>query len=151
MVRRCSKQISLLLLIFVVSTCGCLNRLRKDDLRMKEAELKQVLYFMRNSIDQYTQDKNSAPQDLSALVSAGYLRPILQIRSPTPRKPGGWFKKTSWDPSIRIARASLTSTAVPIRSALKELLTAVGETRHCFSPNACPRAALACSTRLASL
>jgi general secretion pathway protein G len=42
----------------------------------KEAVLKEDLYSMRTSIDQYTQDKNKAPQDLSDLVSAGYIGKI---------------------------------------------------------------------------
>jgi general secretion pathway protein G len=42
----------------------------------KEAVLKEDLYSIRNSIDQYTQDKNKAPQDLSDLVSAGYLHAL---------------------------------------------------------------------------
>ena len=41
-----------------------------------EAVLKQDLYTLRNAIDQYTQDKSKAPQDLNDLVSAGYLRAI---------------------------------------------------------------------------
>lgn len=45
-------------------------------LHAKEAVLKEDLYSMRNSIDQYTQDKNKAPQDLSDLVSAGYLHAL---------------------------------------------------------------------------
>jgi general secretion pathway protein G len=44
--------------------------------RAHEAVLKEDLYTMRNAIDQYTQDKSKAPQDLSDLVSAGYLRAI---------------------------------------------------------------------------
>lgn len=39
-----------------------------------EAVLKEDLYTLRNAIDQYTQDKAKAPQDLNDLVSAGYLR-----------------------------------------------------------------------------
>ncbi len=39
-----------------------------------EAALKQDLYSMRNAIDQYTQDKAKAPQDLNDVVTAGYLR-----------------------------------------------------------------------------
>jgi general secretion pathway protein G len=42
----------------------------------KEVVLKEDLVSMRSSIDQYTQDKNKAPQDLSDLVSAGYLHAI---------------------------------------------------------------------------
>src|SRR5215468_10817475 len=41
-----------------------------------EAVLKQDLYSMRLAIDQYTQDKNRAPQHLSDLISAGYLKSI---------------------------------------------------------------------------
>jgi general secretion pathway protein G len=42
----------------------------------KEVVLKEDLYSMRSSIDQYTQDKNKAPQDLNDLVSAGYLHAL---------------------------------------------------------------------------
>jgi general secretion pathway protein G len=42
----------------------------------REAVLKEDLYSMRNAIDQYTQDKAKAPQDLSDLVSAGYLHAL---------------------------------------------------------------------------
>jgi general secretion pathway protein G len=42
----------------------------------KEAVLKEDLYSMRNAIDQYTQDKAKAPQDLSDVVSAGYLHAL---------------------------------------------------------------------------
>lgn len=41
-----------------------------------EAVLKQDLYSMRQAIDQYTQDKNKAPQELGDLVTAGYLHAI---------------------------------------------------------------------------
>ena len=44
--------------------------------RANEAVLKEDLYTLRNAIDQYTQDKSKAPQDLNDLVSAGYLRAI---------------------------------------------------------------------------
>jgi general secretion pathway protein G len=41
-----------------------------------EAALKQDLKTMREAIDQYTQDKNKAPQSLSDVVGAGYLTRI---------------------------------------------------------------------------
>jgi general secretion pathway protein G len=44
--------------------------------RAHEAALKQDLHTLRDAIDQYTQDKNKAPQSLQDLVSAGYLRLI---------------------------------------------------------------------------
>ena len=45
-------------------------------LRAKEAVLKEDLYTIRNAIDQFSQDKGKEPQDLSELVSAGYLRQL---------------------------------------------------------------------------
>lgn len=41
-----------------------------------ESVLKQNLFTLRSSIDQYTLDKAKAPQSLDELVSAGYLRVI---------------------------------------------------------------------------
>jgi general secretion pathway protein G len=51
---------------------GCANqeRARNEDV------LREDLYHMRAAIDQYTQDKNMAPQHLTDLVSAGYLHTI---------------------------------------------------------------------------
>jgi general secretion pathway protein G len=45
-------------------------------LHANEAVLKQDLYHMRTAIDQFTQDKNKAPQELNDLVTAGYLHSI---------------------------------------------------------------------------
>ncbi|HZD95382.1 MAG TPA: type II secretion system protein [Candidatus Sulfotelmatobacter sp.] len=45
-------------------------------LHANEAVLKQDLRHMRDAIDQYTQDKSKAPQDLNDIVSAGYLHAI---------------------------------------------------------------------------
>jgi general secretion pathway protein G len=59
--------ISTLLLI-----AGCANQERARN----EAVLREDLYHMRAAIDQYTQDNNKAPQHLTDLVSAGYLRTI---------------------------------------------------------------------------
>src|SRR3989442_791364 len=48
----------------------------KSVLRSKEAALKQDLFVMRQAIEQYTLDKQTAPQSLEDLVSSGYLREI---------------------------------------------------------------------------
>jgi general secretion pathway protein G len=42
--------------------------------RSKEAVLRENLFTLRSLIDQYTLDKQEAPQSLEDLVSAGYLR-----------------------------------------------------------------------------
>jgi general secretion pathway protein G len=41
-----------------------------------EAVLKEDLHNMREAIDQFTQDKGKAPQDLNDIVTAGYLHSI---------------------------------------------------------------------------
>ncbi len=59
-------------------------------LHAREAVLKEDLYSMRLSIDQYTQDKNKAPQALDDLVTAGYLRAL-------PKDPFTQ-SSTTWEP-----------------------------------------------------
>ena len=44
--------------------------------RAKESVLKNNLFTMRNVIDEYTYDKQKAPQTLEDLVSEGYLRQV---------------------------------------------------------------------------
>jgi general secretion pathway protein G len=44
--------------------------------RARESVLKQDLYAMRSVINQYTEDKQKAPQSLQDLVSAGYMKQI---------------------------------------------------------------------------
>ena len=44
--------------------------------RSKEAVLKNNLFTMRTVIDEYTYDKQKAPQTLNDLVSDGYLRQV---------------------------------------------------------------------------
>jgi len=44
--------------------------------RAKESVLKNNLFTLRTVIDEYTYDKQKAPQSLQDLVSAGYLRQI---------------------------------------------------------------------------
>jgi general secretion pathway protein G len=52
------------------------GRYDKSVMRAKEATLKQNLQAMRQSIDNYTLDKQAAPQSLDDLVQAGYLRMV---------------------------------------------------------------------------
>ena len=44
--------------------------------KAKEAVLREDLHTMRTDIDQYTVDKEKAPQSLDDLVQAGYLKTI---------------------------------------------------------------------------
>jgi general secretion pathway protein G len=49
---------------------------QKSVIHSREGALHQDLFVMRNSIQQYTIDKQNGPQSLDDLVSAGYLRQI---------------------------------------------------------------------------
>ncbi|MFN3324984.1 MAG: type IV pilin protein [Bryobacteraceae bacterium] len=49
---------------------------QKSILRAKESVLKSNLFTMRTVIDEYTYDKQKAPQTLQDLVNEGYLRQI---------------------------------------------------------------------------
>ena len=49
---------------------------RTSIIRSKEAVLRDDLFTLRSLIDQYTVDKQEAPQSLADLVSAGYLRQL---------------------------------------------------------------------------
>ena len=49
---------------------------QKALIRAKESVLHNNLAAMRNTIDEYTYDKQKAPQSLQDLVSGGYLRAV---------------------------------------------------------------------------
>jgi general secretion pathway protein G len=51
-------------------------RYEKSVLKAREARLHQDLSAMRQAIDNYTLDKEAAPQSLEDLVQAGYLRNV---------------------------------------------------------------------------
>ena len=72
---------TLLELIIVVSVILILLSIavpiyRTSIVRSKEAVLRNDLFTMRSLIDQYTVDKQAAPQSLQDLVAEGYLREI---------------------------------------------------------------------------
>jgi general secretion pathway protein G len=62
-----------LILILISIAVPVYNR---SILRAKEATLRQDLFTMRQTISQYTLDKQKAPQSLDDVVQAGYMRVI---------------------------------------------------------------------------
>ena len=52
------------------------GRYEQSIIRAREAHLKQDLFVMRQAIDQFTLDKESAPGSLDELVAAQYLRSV---------------------------------------------------------------------------
>ena len=61
--------ISILLAIAVPSYISAIRSAR-------EAALREDLHTMRDAIEQYTEDKEAAPQSLDDLVQAGYLKAL---------------------------------------------------------------------------
>jgi general secretion pathway protein G len=51
---------------------------QKSLIRAKESVLRNNLFTMRSMIDEYTIDKQKAPESLQELVSEGYLRQVPQ-------------------------------------------------------------------------
>ena len=51
---------------------------QKSIVRAKESVLRNNLFTIRNMIDEYTIDKQKAPESLQDLVSDGYLRQVPQ-------------------------------------------------------------------------
>jgi general secretion pathway protein G len=62
-------------LIIILSSMG-MAQYRTSVIHAREATLKEDLFRLRDSIDQYYADKGQYPSTLDALVSDGYLRKI---------------------------------------------------------------------------
>jgi general secretion pathway protein G len=64
--------ISIILILISVAIPNYVQSMRTA----REAVLRDDLFTLRSSIDQYTLDKTQAPQSLDDLVGAGYLRSV---------------------------------------------------------------------------
>lgn len=69
-------ELMIVLSIIVILVGIAVGSYKQSVLRAREAVLKQDLQTMRQAIDNYTMDKQQAPQSLEDLVSAHYLREI---------------------------------------------------------------------------
>ena len=69
-------ELMIVITIILILLTLAAGRYEKSVLRSKETALRQDLRVMREAIDQYTLDKQTAPQSLEDMVSAGYLREI---------------------------------------------------------------------------
>ena len=62
-------------IIIILATLGA-GRYERSVIRAREATLHQDLFVMRQSIQNYTSDKEAGPSSLDDLVSSGYLREV---------------------------------------------------------------------------
>jgi general secretion pathway protein G len=69
-------EIMVVITIILVLIAMAAGQYQHSILRAREAVLKQDLSVMRGAIQQYTLDKQQAPQSLEEMASAGYLREI---------------------------------------------------------------------------
>jgi general secretion pathway protein G len=83
-------ELMVVIMIILILVGMAAQRYERSVQRAREATLKQDLTVMRQSIDNYTLDKQAAPQSLDDLVQSGYLRqipvdPITQAKDWVPQ------------------------------------------------------------------
>ncbi|HVT95535.1 MAG TPA: type II secretion system protein [Bryobacteraceae bacterium] len=69
-------ELMIVMAIIAVLVSMALPIYQKSIIRSKETVLKNNLFTLRTVIDEYTYDKQKAPQSLDDLVSEGYLREV---------------------------------------------------------------------------
>jgi general secretion pathway protein G len=69
-------ELMIVMAIIVILVSLAIPQYQKALIRSKESVLKNNLFTLRQTIDEYTYDKQKAPQSLQDLVAAGYLRDI---------------------------------------------------------------------------
>ena len=69
-------ELMVVIAIILVLIAMAAGRYERSVTRAKEAVLKEDLQTMRNAIEQFTLDKQQAPQSIDDLVSSGYLRQV---------------------------------------------------------------------------
>jgi general secretion pathway protein G len=69
-------ELMIVMAIIVILISVAIPFYQKSITRAKESVLHSNLSAMRNAIDEYSYDKQKAPQQLSDLVSEGYLRDV---------------------------------------------------------------------------
>ena len=69
-------ELMVVISIIVILMSVAIPRYQASILRARETVLRDDLYTLRSVIDQYTLDKQKAPQSLQDLVESGYLKQL---------------------------------------------------------------------------
>jgi general secretion pathway protein G len=69
-------EMMIVMAIIVILIAVAVPFYQKSIIRAKESVLHSNLFAMRSAIDEYTYDKQKAPQSLQDLVTEGYLREV---------------------------------------------------------------------------
>jgi general secretion pathway protein G len=69
-------ELMIVMAIVVILIATAIPQYQKSLMRAKESVLKNNLFTIRMMIDEYSYDKQKAPQSLQDLVQAGYLREV---------------------------------------------------------------------------
>ena len=69
-------ELMIVISIMLILMSTAIPLYQQSFVRAKEAVLRDDLYTMRRAIDEFTMDKQRAPQALDEIVQAGYLRAI---------------------------------------------------------------------------
>ena len=69
-------ELMVVISIIVILMSVAIPRYQASILRARETVLRDDLYTLRSVIDQYTLDKQKAPQNLQEVVDAGYLKQL---------------------------------------------------------------------------
>ncbi len=69
-------ELMIVLSIILILMSMAIPNYQQSILHARESVLRNDLYVIRSAIDQYTLDKQRAPQSLDDLVQAGYLKAI---------------------------------------------------------------------------
>ena len=136
--RRFQRGFTLIELMIVMAIMSILLAIalpiyQKSILRAKESVLRHNIFTLREMIDEYTIDKQQAPETLQDLVSEGYLRQVPQ--DPITNSSETW-RITMEDTPIAggpSARAFSTCTAVPTKPRWMALPTQTGDDQQITS------------------
>ena len=107
-------ELMIVISIIIILAAIALPQYQKTIMHTREAVLRDNLYKMRVLIDQYAADKQSLPQSLDELVSAGYMRtlPIDPMTNQT-----DWTVVTGDDPNSTTGQQGI----IDVRSASPDI------------------------------